>query len=544
MTGFRGCAFAALALAVASAARAAQDAPANPPPGTRSAALEAALDRPGAPDAWALVRAFRASAFEPLVTALASERPDVRRNAALALGELGDARAVEPLAAILKDVKDPARDAAREALVKIGPLAVPVLVRELGPRVPRQDILDAIRRIGPGAAKSLAEALRTASPEARYAIGELLDKMDKRGALPTLIDLLKDKDIGARVSAARFLGGMKGEAKPAVPALIAALDDPQQPVRGAAVEALCAIGDRAAFEPLLDLLSTGNWKTRSGAASVLGSLGDLRAVEPLIAVLKENKDHPSAVAAVLALGRLKDPHAVEPLLALLRETADASLPASAAWALCEIGDKRAIEPLIPLLKGPNPYMVGAAARALAGFKDPRAVGPLIDALGHKDWEARRHVARVLIGVPGPKTTQALIARLKDTRPEVRSTAAESLGRLKDRAAVPALIAAMRDEGPDVRSAAADALGLVKDRAAVPALIAALKDEKSQVRFSAARALIAVPDERAVRPLIAALDDPQLEMNAMYALSAITEQTFGTNRALWLEWWKTHQGDWK
>ena len=43
----------------------------------------------------------------------------MRREAALALGEIGDARAVDPLIVLFRDAKRPLREAAVEALTKI-----------------------------------------------------------------------------------------------------------------------------------------------------------------------------------------------------------------------------------------------------------------------------------------------------------------------------------------------------------------------------------------------------------------------------------------
>lgn len=75
--------------------------------------LDASLDA-----ADALVR-FGAPAVNPLITALKHDNPSVRRMAAYALGEIGDARAAEPLKAILKDSDEDVRRAVFEAHRKI-----------------------------------------------------------------------------------------------------------------------------------------------------------------------------------------------------------------------------------------------------------------------------------------------------------------------------------------------------------------------------------------------------------------------------------------
>lgn len=58
-----------------------------------------------------------ARAVEPLITALRDESWGVRRDAAKALGRIGDARAVEPLLGALRDEDSNVRREAAKALV-------------------------------------------------------------------------------------------------------------------------------------------------------------------------------------------------------------------------------------------------------------------------------------------------------------------------------------------------------------------------------------------------------------------------------------------
>src|SRR5512136_2891709 len=72
--------------------------------------------------------------FEGLFKALTSKRNQyLRRDAAKALGEIGDVVAMEPLIAALEDAKKDVRDAAAEAIGKIGghPRAVEAVAETL-----------------------------------------------------------------------------------------------------------------------------------------------------------------------------------------------------------------------------------------------------------------------------------------------------------------------------------------------------------------------------------------------------------------------------
>jgi len=72
-----------------------------------------------------------ARAVEPLIAALKDPDPDVRASAAGALGEIKDARATEPLQALLQHEDEDVRRIAREAL---GKLAAPAQEPAPAPR--------------------------------------------------------------------------------------------------------------------------------------------------------------------------------------------------------------------------------------------------------------------------------------------------------------------------------------------------------------------------------------------------------------------------
>ncbi len=69
--------------------------------------------------AYALGEIGDAKAVAPLIDALKDGNESARKNAAAALGQIGDARAVQPLTNTLKDEDADVREAAREALAKI-----------------------------------------------------------------------------------------------------------------------------------------------------------------------------------------------------------------------------------------------------------------------------------------------------------------------------------------------------------------------------------------------------------------------------------------
>lgn len=102
-------------------------------------------------------------------------------------------------------------------------------------------------------------------------------------AVPVLVDrLLKDPDPLVRSQAARALGSVKS--REAVPYLIEALKDTHAVVRWDACEALAALHDPAAVDPLMGVLKADDsTDVRRAAARTLGTFAEPRVLAPLAA---------------------------------------------------------------------------------------------------------------------------------------------------------------------------------------------------------------------------------------------------------------------
>ena len=243
------------------------------------------------------------------------------------------------------------------------------------------------------------------------------------------------------------------------------LENPDAPVRLAAVNAVREIGDREALATLRGRFALEpDPDVRRAAARAFGAMGDRDALPLLIAAVR-------------------DPKAPEPV----REAALTSVET--------IGSHVAVQALIDLLEGGQ---LGVERRprviaALGRFKSRSAVGPLV-------------------------------ARLKDAAPAVRAAAAEALGKigpLNDVA--PTLRAALDDPAPEVRKAAVAALGALNDREAIPALLKAA--DTDDTRYEATLALAAMPDTLAMQAYLRGLVDksPDLRKASATALALIRDQ---------------------
>ncbi len=175
------------------------------------------------------------------------EENAVARNAARALGKLGDPAAIDDLLATLDDEDDGLREAAARALGELGAvLAVPALLRRLsgGPAV--------------------AGARRPDSPRLQEPCEALLEALGAIGVNTPEVQVALEAFTAhewplIRSAAYRALLQLSGEERWAAP-LLDLLNHPQLQVRRAALMDLGAVGWRPALEPICRSLAENSLK--------------------------------------------------------------------------------------------------------------------------------------------------------------------------------------------------------------------------------------------------------------------------------------------
>ncbi|MDE3084231.1 MAG: HEAT repeat domain-containing protein [Verrucomicrobiota bacterium] len=455
-------------------------------------------------------------AVEPLIVCLKDQDMEVRKAAARALGSLKDARAIEPLIVCLT-----ADDTEFHTIV----------IASLG------------RLDGAQVGQRLLSHLQ--AKEAEYmksAVIEALGAVHYAGAVEALIPYLVNKDDEISRQTLEALGQIGA---PAVPPLIARLNDPDVDVRASAAEALGRIGDARAIEPLIARLkhptpeTAGNAvanandekapagdneeqtdsqaekdsQVRQKAADALGKSGP-PAVEPLIACLNEVDPSVRSLAAT-ALGQLHDSRAIKPLIACMVELAGknttdeensngVNLQDSVSNALANLGEP-AIKALLPYLQDKDIHVRQDAADVLSDlhYVPPDNEGKIPFFILRRSWDEL-----VKLGAPA---VAPLLDSLKDEDADMRQGAAQALGQLNDKRAVKPLITCLQDESIEVKQNAARALGLLGDKRAVEPLIKVFNDEIGEVKKSAAEALGLLGDSQAIAPLLTGLTDEDSEL---------------------------------
>jgi HEAT repeat protein len=355
------------------------------------------------------------------ISALSGSHWKTRWQAAQALGELEDSRAVPSLIQALDDSNQWVRIVAAEALGQVGDQE---------------------------ATSALLAALNDDSIWVRRASVVALGQLGSTQAVqPILQRVLGPPDNewpeALRDAAADALGAIGG---PAIKALIEALDDPDAWVSGSAAKALGRIGNTEAITPLTRLMQQDKKWVQSAATQALAQIADTRAVRAALST----DEAPRAFWKLMALREI-DQSTINQLTALMDDS-DQHIRTQAAEVLIQLGDAQRPDPLAfalrtrdqTILKREPPSTQGVAATPSQKRQTVRH--PTMD------------VAQELPDGIGP-----LITALRDPVADVRLAAVEALGHIADARIVPALSKVLEDKDSRVRAAAARSLGAVTAR---------------------------------------------------------------------------------
>lgn len=282
---------------------------------------------------------------EELAALLTDALEDARKVAALALGRIGApafgdlARALDPaqpasvrafacqaaathgreaaplagaIARCLESPEETPRDVAAVLLPKLGPDAVPHVLRVLDSRSSSAATLvaaaNAAGALGAEAAAA-AEALRrsTGHPEPRVALAcaDALGRVTGRpaNALPALVEASRAADEGLRAEAVRRIGTLRRDGRGAERTLFERSSDPSPKVRAAAAIALALVGaaERELVEGLERLLEDPEPDVRVAAAAASAHAREAgRLLLPRLERLRESPEPRTSAAAKAA----------------------------------------------------------------------------------------------------------------------------------------------------------------------------------------------------------------------------------------------------
>lgn len=403
---------------------------------------------------------------------------------------------------------------------------------------------------------------------------EALGDLRAHKSIPKVVELLKDNDRDVRKQAVTTLGEFGAKEPDIITAVEKMLDDPEEQVRAAAVEALSELSSGRSpalqkgledphpsvrkealhaldspipegfVEKVISLAQSPNEDrdVRLAAIAVLGFYNAAKwpaiaaQAEPLLAELLKSDDpliRKETIESVSAV----DFEGAEKLLLPLLQSDESELRRDVTYALQFMKGPGIVEALLDALRDDNLGVRIAAAEALAEHAERTtlkdAMSALLTALKEDDHAVSKHAAMALAQDGSQEAFEALLQALSHPQPEVRTAAAEAFlirnsekepSEADKERSSEALRNALQDEHTDVRVAAAEALAKVDLPANVEALSKALRRDASDwVRFSAANSLLELQPNAAAPALLSALaedEDEWVRASSAEALGAL------------------------
>ncbi|PSB41539.1 signal transduction protein, partial [filamentous cyanobacterium Phorm 6] len=370
------------------------------------------------------------AAISFLLMRLEDENEDVRREAAFALGKLGNASetVINALLVRLEDGDNSVRHQAARALGKFGNAS--------------ESIISALLlRLEDG-----DNSVRCQAAEALGNFGNASESI-----ISALLLRLEDGDNSVRCQAAEALGNLKNASEIVINALLLRLEDGDNSVRREAAKALGNLKNASeiVINALLLRLKDGNHSVRAGAAFDLGRLGNASeiVINAMLLCLEDgSEDVRLFTAQSLAwLGNASE--IVINALLLRLEDGDNSVRRLAAKALGHLGNasEAVISALLLSLQDGDKLVCAEAAIAL----------------GH-------------LGNASESVISAVLLLLEDGEQWVRCQAAEALGKLENasESVITSLLLRLEDEKDWMRREAVEALGKLglKSSEVLPAVV--------------------------------------------------------------------------
>lgn len=354
-----------------------------------------------------MLTAIGKPAVDPLIQALSEKDPEMVWRYVVILGNIGDARAVQPLLDAMNTENPKLRYLAAEALVQIGAPSVTPLIKEIINVTSKIKSTTSLVFFNPVVTKGLA--LKRLSSDVLLNIGE--------PAVVPLIDSIKQKDVVGKTVAVDLLEKI---GSPAVEALINALGDDDPEVQAQASEVLIKIG-APSVEPLIDVLEV-DFKTVYSksdidpfwrAVMILGEIQDHRAVKALISTLlpkePEEPEEPEEsfirLLAVEALEKIGDETAIDPLVG---ELSDWPVRYRAARALETLGWKPASS------SERIRYLIGKGDKTQVMLQSAIVRRTLLEDLYTGHTRRMKYAVHAFVNLWGPEAISDLIVQLNQS----------------------------------------------------------------------------------------------------------------------------------
>ncbi|MBI3894184.1 MAG: HEAT repeat domain-containing protein [Candidatus Wallbacteria bacterium] len=436
------------------------------------------------------------------------------------------ARCTEKLAKLANDAEPNMASSAVQALGKIGsPVSVDGLMKLLHVERIAEEAVSALARIEePELGEKLLAALKTAVPALTASIAAVLWRYPGPGALEALTRLAKHGHSAVRRATLDSLGRL---ADPQVlPALTAALDEPEEDVVISALKALenVKVEDPTRMAALVNerFEKTASAKVR---ATMVQIFNGLEGEEILTLMKKALKDDNARVRAnaveVVAAMELPEKRKLGILKPLVVDGQNNRVMGNLAVAFGEIDPKASMQILSQLLNSPEKWERASAVYAARYIRNDRIAGWLTTIFTTEaDADVLRNVIESLSYFSGDEVTSCFVKALTHNNPLVRSGAVKSLGRTSDPSIGNYLLTLLeREEDRNVICEALTALGKIADASRIPVVSRFLQHTDLRVQANAIDALMQIGSVEIipqVEPFLNSSDN-RVKANAAVAL---------------------------
>jgi PAS domain S-box-containing protein len=322
--------------------------------------------------------------------------------------------------------------------------------------------------------------------------------------------------------------------------------------------AIAKIGDRRAFNSLLDLLGHHNPSIRRAAIAALNSIGHPDMGGRILELLSSN-DHLELESAVRIAGYFGFPECAGKIMDLC-SASNVNVRIAAIEVLPFFEDSNIIESLKQFISDPEPKIRAAVVKSLGQMEDLQSVSLLEQSLDDLDGWVRYYAIRSLdqqgksgfiqkirdvaihdsmpfvrlaaieyIGhTSGNESVSVLTSLTGDTDRDVALSAIKALGDINHPDAVPTLLALSKSTDNEIKKWSIESLGKTKGSGVSDALQwIALTEKDPAIRKTALKSLRMEGSKESVRALINLTSDPENRENAISALSTLPAEMIDT-----------------
>jgi serine/threonine-protein kinase len=343
-----------------------------------------------------------------ITTKLGDKDPEIRKLAARGLGEIGEAKSIEPLQELLAQQSWPLRLAAAAALVAIVGLDPVVLV---------QASVDWTKT-----------ALGAQDWATRKAAAGVLADIDEKEAVPLLAKAIADEEPSVRIEATRSAAKMKTPA--AAAAVVAVVKDEKNPrVKEQQIKALGEIGSPVAKDTLAEIAKEDPGRIGVFAAGSLIAVGDPSGKDKLEAAVSPSRPTELRLAAVEAASAAKNPIVVPTLrTGVVDRVFDVRLAAAEGLAIFNTDKPAAVKVLTEALKGKDATVLGRAMAALVklGAPVPATAQSPADMVSSKDAKVRLAAVPIVRAMPVDEGVPLLRRLVLDPDQHVRRASVDAI----------------------------------------------------------------------------------------------------------------------